>query len=117
MRKWLPGVLIAITFIVSALMLPRLPAVVTLDLGLLLPFEVEGESGPRAVFAFGTPALALAVWLFFLWASSPAGLVAQKRVFGRWAPRRLSSLDRSRVSGRLTTWWWRSSLLSFWSFT
>src|SRR5688500_2939963 len=86
MRKWLPAVLIAITFIVSALMLPRLPAVVALDLGLLLPFEVEDESGPRAWLAFGIPTVALALWLFFLWATSRSGLAAQKRVFGRWAP-------------------------------
>ena len=86
MRKWLPAVLIAITFILSALMLPRLPAVVMLDLGLLLPFEVEGESGPRAWFVFGIPTVALALWLFFLWATSRAGLAVQKRAFGRWAP-------------------------------
>jgi SdpI/YfhL protein family len=86
MRKWLPVTLIAIAFMLSALALPRLPAAVTLDLGLLLPFAVEGESGPRAWFAFGLPTIALALWLFFLWATSRAGVAAQKRVFGRWAP-------------------------------
>ena len=86
MRKWLPAVLIGITFVLSVLMLPRLPAVVTLDLGLLLPFEIEGDSGPRAWFAFGLPTVALGLWLFFLWVTSRAGLAAQRRVFGRWAP-------------------------------
>jgi immunity protein, SdpI family len=86
MRRWLPGVSIAIAFVLSSVALPRLPAAVTLDLGLLLPFAVEGESGPRAWFAFGLPTIALALWLFFLVATSPAGVAAQQRVFGRWAP-------------------------------
>jgi immunity protein, SdpI family len=86
MRKWLPAVLIAITYILSMVMLPRLPAVVSLDLGPLLPLEIEGESGPRAWFAFAIPTVALALWLFFLWATSRAGLAALRRMFGRWAP-------------------------------
>ena len=86
MRRWLPGVLIAIAIVLSLAMLPRLPADVTLDLGLLLPFEVEGESAPRAWFAFGMPAVALVLWLFFLFVATRPGLAAQKRVFGRWAP-------------------------------
>lgn len=84
MRKWLPAVLIATTFIVSALMLRRLPAVVTLDLGLLLPFDVAGESGPRAWFAFGIPTIAFALWLFFLWATSRGGVAMQRRMIQRW---------------------------------
>lgn len=87
MRKWLPAVLIAITYIVSALMLSRLPPLVELDLGVLLPFEVESESGPRAWMAFSIPTVALALWLLFLVATSRGGLAVQKRVFGRWAPR------------------------------
>ena len=86
MRKWLPAVLIAITFALSMLMLTRLPAVVPFDLGLWLPFEIEGESGPRAWLAFGLPTVALALWLFFLWATSRAGLAALRPMFGRWAP-------------------------------
>jgi uncharacterized membrane protein len=86
MRKWLPAVLIAITFILSMLTLPRLPAVVTLDLGPLLPFEIEGESGPRAWLAFGLPTVALALWVFFLWAGSRAGLAALSGMFRRWTP-------------------------------
>jgi len=86
MRKWLPGVLIAITFVLSVLMLQRLPAAVTLDLGFLLPFDVEAESAPRGWFAFGIPAVALVLWLFFLFATSRPGLVVLKRAFGGWAP-------------------------------
>jgi hypothetical protein len=86
MRKWLPAALIAITFVLSVLMLPRLPAVATLDLGPLLPFEVEGESGPRAWLAFGLPTVALALWLFFLWAASPSGLARLSGMFRGWAP-------------------------------
>jgi hypothetical protein len=86
MRKWLPAVLIAITYALSALMLPRLPAEVDLDLRLLLPFEVEGEPGPRAWLAFGFPTVALALWLLFLVASSRGGFAVHKRLFGRWAP-------------------------------
>jgi SdpI/YfhL protein family len=86
MRKWMPAVLIAITYILSALMLPRLPAVVELDLRLLLPFDVEGESAPRAWMAFGIPTVALALWLLFLAATSRGGAAVQKRAFGRWAP-------------------------------
>lgn len=86
MRKWLPAVSIAITFVLSMLMLPRLPAVVPFDLGPLLPFEIEGESGPRGWLAFGLPTVALALWLSFLWATSRAGLAALRPMFGRWAP-------------------------------
>lgn len=86
MRKLLPAALLAITFGLSLLMLPRLPAVVELDLGPLLPFDVEAESAPRAWFALGMPMVALALWLFFLWATSRAGLAAQRRAFGGWAP-------------------------------
>ena len=89
MRKWLPAVLIAITYIVSALMLSRLPPRVELDLSPLLPFEVEGESGPRAWMAFGLPTAALALWLLFLVATSRGGLAVQKRVFGGWASRQI----------------------------
>ena len=87
MRKWLPAVLIAITYVVSALMLSRLPPLVQLDLSPLLPFDVEGESGPRAWMAFGLPTMALALWLLFLVATSREGVAVQQRVFGRWAPR------------------------------
>ena len=83
MRKWLPGALIAIAFVLSVLMLRRLPAPVTLDLGILLPFDVEGESAPRGWFAFGIPAVALVLWLSFLFATSRPGLVVLKRAFGR----------------------------------
>ena len=86
MRKWLPAALIAITYVLSLVMLPRLPAVVTLDLGPLLPFEVEGDSAPRAFLAFGLPTVALALWLFFLWASSRAGLATLSGMFRGWAP-------------------------------
>ena len=86
MRKWLPAVMIAITFVLSTLMLTRLPAVVSFDLGLLLPFEIEGESGPRAWLAFGLPTVALALWLLFLWATSRTGLAALRPMFGGWAP-------------------------------
>jgi hypothetical protein len=68
------------------LMLTRLPAVVPLDLGFLLPFDIESESGPRAWLAFGLPTVALALWLFFVWAASRAGLAAMRPMFGRWAP-------------------------------
>src|SRR5262245_61627669 len=86
MRRWLPGVLIAVTFLVSALMRSRLPEVVTFDLRLLLPVAVEGESGPRTWFAFGLPAVALVLWIFFLFATSRAGLALQARLFSGWAP-------------------------------
>jgi hypothetical protein len=86
MRKWLPGALIAIAFVLSVLMLPRLPAAVTLDLKFLLPFDVEGESAPRAWLAFGIPAVAVVLWLCFLFATSRPGLVVLKRAFGGWAP-------------------------------
>ena len=86
MRKWLPAALIAITYVLSLVMLPRLPAVVTLDLGPLLPFEVEGDSAPRAWLAFGLPTVALALWLFFLWAASRAGLATLSGMFRGWAP-------------------------------
>src|SRR5687767_10822734 len=86
MRKWLPGVLIAITFVLSVLMLPQLPAAVTLEMSPLLPFDVEGESAPRAWFAFGIPTVAAVLWFFFLFATSRPGLVVQKRAFGGWAP-------------------------------
>ena len=86
MRKWLPGVLIAITFVLSVVMLPRLPEAVTLDLGLLLPFDVEGESAPRAWFAFSIPLVALVLWLLFLFLRSRPGLAVQRRAFSQWAP-------------------------------
>ena len=77
MRKWLPAVMIALTFLFSALMLPRLPPAVALDLGPLLPVAVDGESGPRAWLAFGMPTVALTLWLAFLAARSRAQSVAR----------------------------------------
>lgn len=86
MTRWLPAVLIALTFLLSALLLPRLPASVELDLGLLLPFDVDGESGPRAWLAFALPTIALALWAIFLALRSRHGLAIQKRVLANWAP-------------------------------
>ena len=41
MRKWLPAVLIVTAFIVSALLLPRLPELVEPKLDALLPFSTN----------------------------------------------------------------------------
>lgn len=89
MTRWLPAVLIALTFLLSAWLLPRLPASVELEVGVLLPFDVDGESGPRAWLAFGLPTVALALWAIFLALRSGRGLAIQKRVFADWAPSEL----------------------------
>ncbi len=86
MRKWIPAVLIVIAYIVSALLLPRLPEPAELDLSALLPFAVESDSGPRAWLAFGIPTVALAVWILFLALTSRPGFAVQRMLFGRWAP-------------------------------
>lgn len=93
MRKWLPAGLIAMTFLLSAWLLPRLPASVELEAGRLLPFDVDGESGPRAWLAFALPTIALAVWLIFLGVGSRRGLAIQKRVLAGWAPSEILEPD------------------------
>jgi len=87
MRKWLPAVLIVTAFIVSALLLPRLPELVEPKLDALLPFSTTtAEPASRWWLAFALPAAALCVWLLFVALTTRRGFALQRRMLGRWAP-------------------------------
>jgi uncharacterized membrane protein len=100
MRKWMPAVLIAIGYIASASVWPRLPEMVEPGLGALLPFETtSGEPLSREFLAFLVPTTALGTWLLFLGLTSRRGFVMSRALFGRWAPRNVlepEAIDRFR---------------------
>jgi hypothetical protein len=87
MRKWVPLLLIAIAYLVSALLFSRLPTVVTPDWGVLFPFVADSnESGSRVALALLMPTIALAAYLLFVFLRSSLGERLSRAMFSRWAP-------------------------------
>ena len=98
MRKWLSLVLIAIAYLVSALLFSRLQAAVAPDWSELFPFVGDTtETLPRAALAVLMPTIALAVYLLFVVLRSSLGERLSRSMFRRWAPAaalETSAIDR-----------------------
>lgn len=86
-RKWLPLALLAAAVAASLVVYARLPALVTLPLEGLLPFEVPHPPRPlsRGFAVSLLPALMLLVWIGFRLAPTAAGQRVARRMF-RHAP-------------------------------
>ena len=84
MRSWIPGVMIGLGYLLSALASRGLPAQVAPRWDALFPWASGGESVPRAGLVYGLPTVALAVWLLLLALASPAGERAGRRIFPAW---------------------------------
>src|SRR5262245_35602579 len=86
MRKWFPAVLIGAAVAFAAWAHPRLSAHVSLRWDLFVPWVPSHgvEPMPRGVVAFGTPVLALAIWLLFIALASRAGESLGRRLFPAW---------------------------------
>jgi hypothetical protein len=86
-RRWLPPALLAAAVVASVVVYARLPAMVTLPLEGLLPFEVPTTPRPlpRGFAVSLLPALMLLVWAGFRLAPTPTGQRVARRMF-RHAP-------------------------------
>jgi hypothetical protein len=84
-RRWLPPVLIAVAAVASLVAYGRLPAMVDLRLGGLLPFDVSEPASPvpRWLALSLMPALALLLWAAFRAAPTAAGQRVARRLFRR----------------------------------
>lgn len=90
MRKWMPAVLIAISFAASVLLYSGLTSPVFTGLHKLLPpqFGAGADTIPALVALFGLPTVALLVWaLLFEAPVSRLGLAAGRVLFNAPAPR------------------------------
>ena len=111
MRKWLPAVLIAVAFIVSALLQSRLDSPIVIGFSRLLPPELAAGSGvvPRLVALFGLPTLALLIWAMLHEAPvSRLGIAAGRLFFNAEQPR----YEAFAPTYRLIVLWVVSLLLS-----
>lgn len=96
MRKWMPLLLIAIAYLVSALLFNRLPAVVTPDWSALFPFVGEStESSSRVLLAVLLPTVALGVYLLFAALRSSVGERVSRFLFRSFAP--ASALENTAI--------------------
>jgi hypothetical protein len=99
-RKWLPAALIALAGLASVAAYGRLPALVDLRFGGLLPFAVEAEGpAPRWLVLSGMPVLALVMFALFRLAPTAAGERVGRRMF-RHAPNDVSSRAQFERFGR-----------------
>jgi hypothetical protein len=91
-RRWLPLALIAVAAAASVASYERVPAMLTLPVGDLLPFGTTPPPGPapRLPALFLLPALALVLWCAFRWAPTASGQRAGRRLF-RHAPEAVTS--------------------------
>ncbi|HZO18645.1 MAG TPA: SdpI family protein [Gemmatimonadaceae bacterium] len=94
-RKWLPLALIAAAALASVVTYGKLPAMVELRFGGLLPVEPSGPTDlvPRWLALSGIPVLALAIWAAFRAAPTAVGQRVG-RLFARGAPDAVTSPDQ-----------------------
>jgi len=94
-RKWIAPVVIAAAFAASAIAYNRLPSLVTLPAGALLPFDVpdKAEPAPRWMAAFLAPVLSVVIWLGFRFSAT-----GRAQRVGRWffrnAPPQVTSAEQ-----------------------
>lgn len=91
-RRWLPPVLIALASAASVAVYNRVPAMVALELGGVLPFSVSdpGRPAPREFALFLVPVLTLLVWAAFRAAPTAFGARIARRLLPR-APEAVTS--------------------------
>ena len=91
-RKWLPPILIAVAFLASVAVYNRLPAMVDLRFGSLLPFATAPATGQasRMFVLVLMPAVALVMWVAFRLAPTAGGQRLARLMF-RHAPEEVTS--------------------------
>jgi hypothetical protein len=100
-RKWLPPILIAVAFLASVAVYSRLPAMIGLQFGTLLPFGTAPATGQasRLFVLLVMPATALLVWIAFRLAPTAGGQRLARRML-RHAPEEVTSPDQFERFGK-----------------